>query len=180
MMSAAGFVARQFNAARPTGRPGAPTPGTAIYCAWPRARTIGYPVGGVWVCINEPANRLKNLLCGSGAACLGTSGILGARGRHVQCQWQAKRIGVGEVATQYQWCVRRSPGILVSNRSVSTFEPVSAPEREFRRENVWLGQRRVGIFDDTSRFHAAETALSRVFGGTATESQRLFRRRQET
>jgi hypothetical protein len=37
-----------------------------------------------------------------------------------------------------------------------------------------------GILGDNGRFPAAETALSRVPGGKATESQRLFRRRQET
>jgi hypothetical protein len=39
---------------------------------------------------------------------------------------------------------------------------------------------RGGIFSDMSRFRAAETALSRVSAGKAAESQRLFRRRQET
>jgi hypothetical protein len=37
-----------------------------------------------------------------------------------------------------------------------------------------------GIFGVTGRFRAAETALSRASGGKAAESQRLFRRRQET
>jgi hypothetical protein len=39
---------------------------------------------------------------------------------------------------------------------------------------------RGGIFGGTDPFRATETALSRVCGGEATESQRLFRRRQET
>ena len=39
---------------------------------------------------------------------------------------------------------------------------------------------RDGIFGDTGRFRVTETALSRVSGGKAAESQRLFRRRQET
>jgi hypothetical protein len=39
---------------------------------------------------------------------------------------------------------------------------------------------RGGIFGDTGRSRATETALSRVSGGKAAESQRLFRRRQET
>jgi hypothetical protein len=38
----------------------------------------------------------------------------------------------------------------------------------------------VGVFGHTRRFRAAETALSRVSGGKAAESQRLFRRRRET
>jgi hypothetical protein len=37
-----------------------------------------------------------------------------------------------------------------------------------------------GFFGDTCRFRAVETAPSRVSGGKAAESQRLFRRRQET
>jgi hypothetical protein len=37
-----------------------------------------------------------------------------------------------------------------------------------------------GIFGGTSRFRAAEIALSRVSSGQAAESQRLFRTRQET
>jgi hypothetical protein len=39
---------------------------------------------------------------------------------------------------------------------------------------------RGGIFGDASQFPATETALSRVSGGKAAESQRLFQRRQET
>jgi Terminase small subunit/NADH:flavin oxidoreductase / NADH oxidase family len=39
---------------------------------------------------------------------------------------------------------------------------------------------RGGIFGDIGRFRAIETALSRVSGGKAAESQRLFRTRQET
>jgi hypothetical protein len=37
-----------------------------------------------------------------------------------------------------------------------------------------------GIFADTRRFRATETALSLVAGGKAAESRRLFRRRQES
>jgi hypothetical protein len=37
-----------------------------------------------------------------------------------------------------------------------------------------------GIFGDIGQFCVTETALSRVSGGKATESQRLFRTRQET
>ena len=36
------------------------------------------------------------------------------------------------------------------------------------------------IFGDTGQFRATETALSCLFGAKVTESQRLFRRRQET
>jgi hypothetical protein len=39
---------------------------------------------------------------------------------------------------------------------------------------------RGGIFGGTGRFQATETALFRVPGGKATESQRLFRWRRET
>src|ERR1700760_2680735 len=39
---------------------------------------------------------------------------------------------------------------------------------------------RGGNSGDMSRFRAAETSLSRVSGRKAAESQRLFRRRQET
>jgi hypothetical protein len=39
---------------------------------------------------------------------------------------------------------------------------------------------RGGIFGDTGRVWAVETALTRVSGGKAAESQRLFPRRQET
>jgi hypothetical protein len=38
---------------------------------------------------------------------------------------------------------------------------------------------RGGVFSDISRFRATETALSRVTGGKATESQRLFQRREK-
>jgi hypothetical protein len=39
---------------------------------------------------------------------------------------------------------------------------------------------RGGTFGDTRRFQVAETTLSRVSGGKAAESQRIFRSRQET
>jgi hypothetical protein len=38
---------------------------------------------------------------------------------------------------------------------------------------------RADIFGETSRIWTAESVLSRVSAGKATESQRLFRRRQE-
>jgi hypothetical protein len=60
-----------------------------------------------------------------------------------------------------------------SNRSLCT------GENSARKK---LGEARdlAGISGDKSRFGAAETALSRVSGGKASESQSLFRTRQET
>jgi hypothetical protein len=60
-----------------------------------------------------------------------------------------------------------------SNRSLSGTG--NSAGKEFGEARDWGAN-----FGDNGRFRAAETALSRVSAGKAAESQRLFRRRQET
>jgi hypothetical protein len=60
-----------------------------------------------------------------------------------------------------------------SNRSL--FARRNSAGKKIREARDW-GR----VFGDIRRFRAAETARSRVSGGKAAESQRLFRRRQES
>jgi hypothetical protein len=77
--------------------------------------------------------------------------------------------------------------LTIKAQADSDLEQAKAPPAEAGpRGKAGAGKRfgeardRGGIFGDTRRFRATETALFRVSGGKATESQRLFRRRQET
>jgi hypothetical protein len=60
-----------------------------------------------------------------------------------------------------------------SNRSL--FAGANSAGKRIGEARDWAG-----FFGDTCQFQAVETARSRVSGGKAAESQRLFRPRQET
>jgi hypothetical protein len=64
---------------------------------------------------------------------------------------------------------------LCRHSNQSLFAGGNSAGKEFGEARDWAG-----FFGDTRRFRGTETAPSRVPGGKAAESQRLFRRSQET
>jgi hypothetical protein len=64
---------------------------------------------------------------------------------------------------------------LCRHSNQSLFAGGNSAGKEFDEARDWAG-----VFGDTHRSRGTETAPSRVPGGKAAESQRLFRRRQET
>jgi hypothetical protein len=78
----------------------------------------------------------------------------------------AKRARRGPSRTQIGLRRRSSRSLLAGRNSAG---------KEFGEARDWAG-----VFGDTRRFRVTETAPSRIPGGKAAESQRLFRRRRET
>jgi hypothetical protein len=73
--------------------------------------------------------------------------------------------GAQAFRTQTGLCRHSNPSLFAGRNSAG---------KEFGEARDWAG-----VFGDTRRFRGTETAPSRVAGGKAAESQRLFRRRHE-
>jgi hypothetical protein len=86
----------------------------------------------------------------------------------------------GMFAAQKELCTKGPPCDVITprahlpSRNLSLFATENSAGKRFGEAGD-----RAGIFGDAGRSPAAETALSRVSGGKAAESQRLFRSRQE-
>jgi hypothetical protein len=74
----------------------------------------------------------------------------------------------------------RKSRLLLLLRPASPSSPCASVRINTRHPMFGEARDRGGIFGDIGRFRATETALAGASGGKATESQRLFRTRQET